>query len=400
MPQQETGLTGNVDGGPFQIASLSNLAELARQAYQHKRTKDCLDLTRAILLVDPENAEAHLMRSSIQSELYQDLENARALLRSAQGKDDVEPAEPIIQAAPVSDTLPEAPEPMPLEVPPTPVVAAAPVPVENPVETAPAPEPTEMPITAPSSRWLKVACAMVFLIIIGAAVTTLRSAFGYLKPPAAVKAADTAAQVQNVHVDDVPKPVTTVSEDDIIRTDSILVTTTPPIEVTTPGAAKEKNVNVDPASNAVSPRASRLAANAADKPNVVATGTLAISSPTSVEIYRDGGYIGAVPVSLDLPAGTYTFEYRHGNLRKTLTHVVSGNETTKVMVTFDVTIQINSKPWAEVFLEGTERTSLGQTPLSGVRVPIGGILSFENPAFPKKRYRVNGNETGIQIVFP
>ena len=56
-----------------------------------------------------------------------------------------------------------------------------------------------------------------------------------------------------------------------------------------------------------------------------------------------------------------------------MTHVIKGNETTKAMITFDVTVQLNSKPWAEVFLDGVERKDLGQTPLSGVRVPIGGV---------------------------
>src|SRR6516225_10766012 len=64
--------------------SLPRLAEQARQAYEQKRTKDCLDLTRAILLIDPENAAAHSMRSSIQSEMQRDLEDSRALLRQAQ----------------------------------------------------------------------------------------------------------------------------------------------------------------------------------------------------------------------------------------------------------------------------------------------------------------------------
>jgi len=40
------------------------------------------------------------------------------------------------------------------------------------------------------------------------------------------------------------------------------------------------------------------------------------------------------------------------------------------------------------------------TPLSGIRVPIGSMLVFRNPQFQPKRYRVTGNETGIQIVFP
>jgi hypothetical protein len=101
-----------------------------------------------------------------------------------------------------------------------------------------------------------------------------------------------------------------------------------------------------------------------------------------------------------LPAGSQTLEYRHGALSRKVTHLINSNETTRAMITFDADIQVNSKPWAEVFLDGVERKALGQTPLSGVRVPIGSVLVFENPGFPKKKYRVTGNETGIQNIFP
>jgi hypothetical protein len=131
-----------------------------------------------------------------------------------------------------------------------------------------------------------------------------------------------------------------------------------------------------------------------------ANGTLAVSSLTSVDIYKDGGYIGSAPVSLELPAGMQTLEYRHGNLSKRVTHVINSNETTRAAITFDVDVQINSRPWAEVFVDGVERKDLGQTPLSGVQVPVGSVLVFENPRFNRKKYRVIGNETGIQIVFP
>jgi hypothetical protein len=143
-----------------------------------------------------------------------------------------------------------------------------------------------------------------------------------------------------------------------------------------------------------------LAANLPKEPVIPAAGgTLAVSSPTAVDIYKDEAYLGSAPVSLELPAGTHTLEYRHGSLRKNVTHVINSNETTRTMITFDVIVQINSKPWAEVFLDGVERKALGQTPLSGVRVPIGSVLILENPQFPAKRYRVTGSER-VQIVFP
>jgi hypothetical protein len=134
-------------------------------------------------------------------------------------------------------------------------------------------------------------------------------------------------------------------------------------------------------------------------PDARVNGTLAVSSPASVDIYKDGTYIGSVPLSLDLPPGSQTLEYRHGTLTKKVTHLINSNETTRAAITFDVDLQINSRPWAEVFVDGVERKALGQTPLSG-RVPIGSVLVFQNPGFPEKKYRVTGNETGIQMVFP
>ena len=160
--------------------------------------------------------------------------------------------------------------------------------------------------------------------------------------------------------------------------------------------ATEKPLNTYKSSAVVPPPP---AANEPQPVIAAAAGTLAVSSPTSVDIYKDDAYLGAAPVSLELSAGTHTLEYRHGSLRKYVTHVINSNETTKTTITFDVSVQINSKPWAAVFIDGVEKKALGQTPLSGVRVPIGSVLIFENPRFQTKTYRVTGNETGIQIVF-
>lgn len=132
----------------------------------------------------------------------------------------------------------------------------------------------------------------------------------------------------------------------------------------------------------------------------VETGTLAVSSPTTVDIYMGDQLMGSAPTTLVLPAGNQTVEYRHQNIRKVLTHVIKANETTTAKVTFDVIVQINAKPWAQVFIDGAQRQPLGQTPLSDVRIPIGSNLVFENPNFPGKSYRVSGNETQIRVNFP
>src|SRR6266566_204297 len=250
MSQTETiGSAGDLEVRESANGNLCKLIELARQAYEQKRTKDCLDLTRAILLIDPDNAQ------QIQNVIAPEQE--LSWLTNS------------IETVPVPETTPPA---------------------------------TEKPLTAYRSS-------------------------AVVPPP--------------------PDPV----------------------------------------------------ANEPQPVIAAAAGTLAVSAQTPVDIYKDDAYLGAAPVSLELPAGTHTLEYRHGSLRKYVTHVINSNETTKTMITFDVSVQINSKPWAAVFIDGVEKKALGQTPLSGVRVPIGSILIFENPRFQTKTYRVTGNETGIQIVF-
>ena len=322
---------------------IGSLTEQARQAYEEKRTKDCLDLTRAILLIDPENTEAQMMRSSIRSDMHQDLENARSLLRQTLLKENAE--EPAVSAATTED--------------------------------APAPEPAIQEPT--NSLWVKGAGIAALIVMLGLAavvVPRLRSksqtVSGIPAPPAAVSAT---------------KPSPAMVDEPLVRADLL-----PPAPA--PASTPEPPARIEP------PVRQPVAIDRAPVVVPAATGTLAVSSPTSVDIYKDGANIGSAPVSLELPAGTVTLEYRHGNLRKTQSHVINGNETTRARISFDVVVQINSRPWAEVSLDGVEKRALGQTPLSDVRVPIGGVLVFENPAFQKKTYRVTGNESGIRMVFP
>jgi hypothetical protein len=129
-------------------------------------------------------------------------------------------------------------------------------------------------------------------------------------------------------------------------------------------------------------------------------GKLAVSSPVTAEIYMNGRYLGSTPTTLQLPPGRQTLEYRRNDLRNVVNHQIRPNETTTASVTFQVNVQINAKPWAQVFLDGTARRPLGQTPLSGVTVPIGGVLVFENPNFPSKSYRITEKDAAIQVDFP
>src|SRR5262249_30680880 len=129
-------------------------------------------------------------------------------------------------------------------------------------------------------------------------------------------------------------------------------------------------------------------------------GKLAVNSAVVAEIYSGGKHLGSTPTTVQLPVGRQTVQYRYGDLRTTATHEIKANATTSTTVTFQTTVQINANPWAQVFLDGAQRRSLGQTPLSGVAVPIGGVLVFENPNFPAKSYRITDKDSAVQVNFP
>jgi hypothetical protein len=361
-------------------ANLSNLAHLARRAYDQKRVKECLDLTRAMLLIDPDNADAQWMRSSIQSEMQRDLDDARQFLRLAHSKESTQAPEPAEQ--PVVSTGVSMNS------------ASSHSDAQRSSEAGNGDQDKELPARPVHTRWaLRIGAVLVLGFVAG---SLLRYALRSNPVEASPNASDRARQA--VSSKEAPPPPTVSAPDAPATAADAEI---PSVPLLPAPASEHTSESAEP--RPVTPPAADSAARAAKlplEPVVTAKGILAVSSPTSVDIYKDDAYIGSAPVSIELPAGAYTLEYRHGALRRFMTHVVNGNETTKAMVTFDVSVQINSKPWAEVFVDGTERKALGQTPLSGVRVPIGGVLVFENPQFQTKRYRVTGNETGIQIVFP
>jgi len=363
--KQSTDTIERIDVSDSANGSPSKLAELARQAYQQRRTKDCLDLTRAVLLLDPDNVEAQQMRSAIRAEIQQDLDNARTFLRQAQSRKSIE--EVPVESEISDNEIASIPEPGFASTALASWIAA---------------------LRSRKMQWIALA-GIVAAAIIFASVIKFRSGTNTLQ-------ASATAPI----VPDQPRPV--VSESAGTQAQP---TINNPIQTQTPSSSAPvvltrslptSATSVARASSSVTPPDSTPSA----QPVAVGTGYLAVSSLTSVEIYENGTYLGSTPVSLELSAGMHTLDYRHGNQRKSLTHMVNGGETSKASITFEVTVQVNSKPWARVFLEGTDRKELGQTPMGSISVPIGAVLTFENPQFQAKKYRVTGNESGIQIVFP
>src|SRR5215467_749967 len=90
MPPKETTDAIRHLAGVSPKDDLRKLVAQAREAYEQKRTKECLDLVQAILLIDPDHATAQWMRSSIESELQPEVENAREFLPKPQFKNSIE----------------------------------------------------------------------------------------------------------------------------------------------------------------------------------------------------------------------------------------------------------------------------------------------------------------------
>jgi tetratricopeptide (TPR) repeat protein len=128
-------------------------------------------------------------------------------------------------------------------------------------------------------------------------------------------------------------------------------------------------------------------------------GRIAISSRMWTDVYLAGKQVGTTPLTLELPEGEYTLEYRRDEMRKSVTYNVKANQTIATTVPLDVTVDINAVPWAEVTIEGSP-VSLGQTPLGSIRLPVGATLVFRNPAFPEKRHTITESDRTIRIAFP
>ena len=363
-----------------------SLIAQAQAAYEQKRTKECVNLIRQVLATDPGNAEAKALQSAIQSDIDRDLVDARALLRDSQSAGGLKyrkaaeivllkilyldpthteakslladargSSETRISSIPPADPIPSATRGDDL------IFTAAPVPFEN----------KAAPKRGGLAGKLPVLLVGTLIVAVGVILT-----YGFWSKSSTSTSTESASAPA-------PAPVAARSR---LTKENAGVPAIKPLSAPTP-VGPDVKAEVAPAPP--------------DPPPVVTgRGSLAVSSATSAEIYMGGKLLGETPTTLQLNAGRQTLEYRHGNLKVTMTHDIKPKETTTAFVTFEMDIQINARPWAQVFVEGTTRKALGQTPLGSVRVPIGSTLTFENPSFPSKTHRVTDKDSAIQIVFP
>lgn len=493
VPQARTDVQSPADPSLSKDAC-TELATLARQAFQEKRRKDCIVLTRAILAIDAENKEAQVIENWVRSDLQKDLEAARAVVEQASQERDGELFQRaewmlrmILRVDPnngEANTLLQTIRAVESE-------SAVPRPTNDTEHaTSDATDPTPSDILSeypgypplPSSRrglYLTIVIALA-LPVIGLAIWK----YYISQAPSAVagtdNVADAAVGVLNialsdgvrVFINDEYRGTTPLEplklapnvyrlkyevEGKEIGHEEVTITAGNTISSTfreqsghlvfivVPAAGVQlkidgKSIGLTPQSAEVKPGEHQLEFSAAGyapksvtasveagqrtmvpvllkslgatdegKPNVpvispavtgrAKPGILALSSPITADVYEGDKLLGATPVRLELPPGSHTLEFRHEGLKKTVTYnIVSGVNST-ARVAFEITVQINAYPYAEVFIEG-DPMSLGETPLNRVSVPVGSTLIFRHPKYPEKKYRVGSTDTPISIHFP
>jgi hypothetical protein len=120
-------------------------------------------------------------------------------------------------------------------------------------------------------------------------------------------------------------------------------------------------------------------------------GRVLIPLPFQVQVYEGSRFIGLNDGVLPLSPGSHQLELVNDSLgfRATERVAVSSGRTTRLTATVpSVRVQLNAVPWAEVTIDGT---SVGETPLGNVSIPIGPhTIVFRHPQL--------GEETRTVVV--
>jgi len=385
-------------------ASLVGLVYVARQAFEEKRRRQCLEITAAILKIDPEHAEARKIQDAVRGELTQEFVSAQALAREARSKHD---QDLYIQAEGTLRKIVEA-DPDNLE---------AKTLLLNTVSYGyfhPSEEVETVEAAASPSGWR----ARRGTILMGSvAVIVFATVFALSKgndPQISrrLSVPKVSANTETRSDPSAPKPFEPTLEStqfpvisgssSTAFNDALVVGDLHTVNIglnLPPDQPPAPTIRIESVDRTLRPTSPPLKSAVPPAPNA-AMGSLAVNASVPVDIYRADEHLGSTPVTLQLPPGVQTLEYRYQGFHQTVSHVIKSQETTTAVISFMIKVEINARPWAQVSIEGTQLRPLGQTPLGDVSVPIGSVLVFQNPGFPIKRYRVTARDTAIQVAFP
>ena len=119
-------------------------------------------------------------------------------------------------------------------------------------------------------------------------------------------------------------------------------------------------------------------------------GTFAIKAPILVRVVRNGDFLGtSEDARIQMPAGKHdiTLENDSVGFRESRSiEVVAGRHLTIPIELPLGAININARPWAEVFVDGQR---VGQTPVASLAIPVGTHeVVYRHPDYPERRQTV------------
>lgn len=431
------------------IAGLSELGQLARHAFEDKRRKQCLALTTAILKIDPENREALVIQAWVREDLVKDVNSAKQQVQEARRESSLglwDRAERLLRGVINVDPDHEEAKALLAEVIPAQQALAEANPIEDAVVSEEGKGSKRSRLIALTVFGTLAAALVIFFVFrppkLGSESETNKETPAEPSTPATAETSAPTGSFEfyvlpqtgvQVSVDDAPpQPVPqkidlspgphsfvftsqgyltqTLSEIivagrsrvvPVVMKASSTAANPPDKTSTTPPKNEAPPKNSSPPSRG---SASAPPQGAPTRPTEVSSGgesegSLAIGAAVPVDVYWAGKALGTTPITVKLPTGAQTLEFRFQDQIKTASYIIRANETSKTSVAFDVTIRINASPWAQVSIEGPEGRALGETPLSNVLVPAGSVLVFQFPGFPEQRVRVTGKNP-VSVHFP
>jgi len=129
-------------------------------------------------------------------------------------------------------------------------------------------------------------------------------------------------------------------------------------------------------------------------------GWAAVSSPFDVQVLEDNSLVGTGRSSkIMMPAGKHTFTIVNQALgyQDTRTVDVAAGKVATIQVDAPkVVVNVNARPWADVFVDGK---SVGQTPIGNLSLAIGTYeVVFRHPEFGERRQSLTVTAKGTNRI--
>ncbi len=144
-----------------------------------------------------------------------------------------------------------------------------------------------------------------------------------------------------------------------------------------------------PRTESVQPTASPAPPPAPVVPAAPRVGSMTISSPIDLQVFKDGDPVGSTAGPITLSEGTHGLDFVNDELGFRIRQNVSiknGKATPVTIAVPNGRVSINAVPWADVIIDGN---AAGETPIANLSLPIGSHeIVFRHPQLGERKQTV------------